>query len=58
MSEKPNLFEYATSELSQDAFICWLLAWIEYPQEPHLYQCAKDLIKLFVPLEMEEMMLV
>jgi hypothetical protein len=24
---KPNIFKYATSELSQDAFICWLLAW-------------------------------
>lgn len=24
---RPNLFQYATSELSQDAFICWLLAW-------------------------------
>jgi hypothetical protein len=23
----PNLFHYATSELSQDAFICWLLDW-------------------------------
>jgi len=26
---KPNLFDYATSELSQDAFICWLLAWAD-----------------------------
>jgi hypothetical protein len=24
---KPNLFRFATKELSQDAFICWLLAW-------------------------------
>lgn len=23
----PNLFAYATSELSQDAFVCWLAAW-------------------------------
>ena len=23
----PNLFHYATSELSQDAFLCWMLAW-------------------------------
>lgn len=23
----PNLFKFATSELSQDAFICWLLSW-------------------------------
>lgn len=25
--EKQNLFSYATSELSQDAFVCWLLSW-------------------------------
>ena len=25
-SQRPNLFDYATSELSQDAFICWLVA--------------------------------
>ena len=27
MTDKPNLFKFATSELSQDAFLCWLLAW-------------------------------
>lgn len=26
---KPNLFTFATSELSQDAFIAWLLAWAD-----------------------------
>ena len=25
--QNPNLFEFATSELSQDAVICWILAW-------------------------------
>ncbi len=25
--KKPNIFKYATSELSQDAFIAWLLEW-------------------------------
>ncbi len=24
---KPNIFEYATKELSQDAMICWLIKW-------------------------------
>jgi hypothetical protein len=24
---RPNIFKYATSELSQDAFFCWLLEW-------------------------------
>ncbi len=26
---KPNLFYYATSELSQDAILCWLLSWAD-----------------------------
>ncbi len=25
----PNLFDFATSELSQDAFICWLASWAD-----------------------------
>ena len=25
--ERPNLFKYGRKELSQDAMICWLLAW-------------------------------
>ncbi|MEH7076951.1 hypothetical protein V7089_23840, partial [Neobacillus drentensis] len=29
--EIPNIFEYASSELSQDAFICWTLAGLNYP---------------------------
>ena len=38
-----NLFTYATSELSQDAFICWLLSWAlpEYKNiDNGLHQCA------------------
>lgn len=27
MSFNPNIFNYATKELSQDAFLCWLLMW-------------------------------
>lgn len=35
----PNLFAYATSELSQDAFLSWLLAWADdtYTGELHDY---------------------
>ncbi len=29
MESKPCLFDYATSELSQDAFFAWLLAWAD-----------------------------
>ena len=39
---KNNLFTFATSQLSQDAFICWCLNWINYPNEI-LYPMAKDI---------------
>lgn len=29
MSTQPNLFKFATSELSQDAFICWLISYAD-----------------------------
>ena len=54
---KNNLFSFATSELSQDAFICWCLNWINYPNE-NLYPMAKDifsnLLKEEKDLENEE----
>lgn len=46
----PNLFTYATSELSQDAFICWLLEWA-YPKnrmnDYSLHCCGTSLINSF-----------
>ena len=36
---KNNLFNFATSELSQDGFICWCLNWINYSNED-LYPMA------------------
>jgi hypothetical protein len=50
MNNKPNLFNYATSELSQDALIGWLLSWAspEYKDlDSELYRCATELIKAF-----------
>ena len=41
-----NIFDYATKELSQDAFICWVLNWIKYPKS-RLFDLAKDLFILF-----------
>ncbi|MDL2004489.1 PD-(D/E)XK nuclease family protein [Vibrio parahaemolyticus] len=45
---KPNLFRYATSELSQDAFLCWFLSWAD-PQycqvDEALHQCALSFLK-------------
>lgn len=31
---RPNLFQFATSELSQDAFLCWILIWLNKPGTP------------------------
>jgi hypothetical protein len=47
---QPNLFSYATSELSQDAFICWLLSWAapKYKNiDTELHNCSKKLIGAF-----------
>lgn len=49
--EKPNLFTFATSELSQDAFLAWLLSWADkkYFSENHsLNLCANEVINLFI----------
>lgn len=41
-----NLFHYATSELSQDAFICWLLSHgTEENKGTTLYDCAMAMLK-------------
>lgn len=41
-NNKPNIFEYATKELSQDAMICWLLKWSEAGQsdDRELHDCG------------------
>lgn len=44
----PNLFQFATSEASQDAVLCWLLSWAkpEYGHlEPLLHRTALDFIE-------------
>ena len=46
MEEYNNLFNFATKELSQDAFICWALNWANYP-DAELKGLAIDLFKLF-----------
>ena len=47
--EEPNLFEFATSELSQDAFLCWLMTWSqqEYRSlDRALHEAAVDFISV------------
>ena len=48
---KNNLFEYATSELSQDAFICWLASYAHEKAEKDaaLNECARKMLEVFVP---------
>lgn len=47
-----NLFNYATSELSQDAFLCWLLSYAQEKKysgdDAKLKKCAQSLIKVFL----------
>lgn len=47
-----NLFKWATSELSQDAFICWLMSFAKNPGiNPQLEACAWDFIHRIPSLE-------
>lgn len=48
-----NLFDYATSELSQDAVICWCLNWLNEP-EAELYPLAVDLLKKMGEVTLEK----
>ena len=44
----PNLFEFATKELSQDAIICWLLAWGDEgcaQEDIHLHELGCTLVR-------------
>ncbi len=44
----PNLFSFATSELSQDAFICWFLSWADpaYEQsDSSLHKCSIEFLR-------------
>ncbi|MYF00277.1 MAG: hypothetical protein F4234_08925 [Gammaproteobacteria bacterium] len=48
MTERPNLFDYAKSELSQDAFLCWLIEWadIKYQKvDSVLHRTATEFLK-------------
>ena len=45
-NEKPSLFQFATKELSQDAFFCWLLSWAdEKYKDTDLFRIAKVFLK-------------
>ena len=41
-----NIFKFATKELSQDAFLCWLINWINLPTQENTE--IKNLAKNFI----------
>ncbi len=43
----PNLFTYATKELSQDAFLCWTLEWINF-RGHRMCEFARSLLNNFL----------
>ena len=53
---RPNLFSFATKELSQDAFIAWLLQWASpdcQAHDPILYECANNFATKLLSLQTE-----
>ena len=42
---KPNLFRYATKELSQDAVICWLIDWSAHDHDHELRQLGRHFVE-------------
>ncbi|MEI6409383.1 MAG: hypothetical protein WCR52_08375 [Bacteroidota bacterium] len=56
-SNKPNLFSFATSELSQDAIIAWLIQWADPRFESHdraLHETARYFIRKMYGSELVE----
>src|SRR5271166_6054436 len=46
---KPNLFRFATSELSQDAMLCWLVEWADpavAQHDPLLHKLGQSFLNL------------
>lgn len=45
---RPNLFKHATSELSQDAFLCWLLEWADPAmarEDPEMHAIGQEFVR-------------
>ena len=50
-NNRPNIFEIATKELSQDAFITWLLMWANdsyKATDEDLHQCGKEFVSTLI----------
>ncbi|WP_113928382.1 PD-(D/E)XK nuclease family protein [Bacillus sp. P14.5] len=44
MTTKPNIFRFATKELTQDAFLCWSLSWANQTENIAMRQFSIDLL--------------
>lgn len=56
MFDNSNLFRWATSELSQDAFICWLLSWADSSyanKNPEMHNAGKIFVNYLLELSNE-----
>ena len=49
-----NIFKYATKELSQDAFLCWSINWLNEGEEHPLYNYGKEMLDLFLGEDKQE----
>lgn len=50
MFNKPNIFRFATKELTQDAFICWSLSWANQTENIAMRQFSIDLLNKMLEL--------
>lgn len=54
---KPNIFDIATKELHQDAFIAWLLLWADPDNKQFdelLYSCAQEFIRQLIAVQHQQ----
>lgn len=49
-----NIFNYATKELTQDAFLCWSINWINEGENGTFYEYAKAILDLFLGVDKKE----
>lgn len=54
MKDKNNIFKYATKELSQDAFLCWSINWLNENPDNTLYKYGKAMLDLFLGDDKQE----
>lgn len=54
---RPNIFEISTKELTQDAFITWLIKWADPNNNKHdtnLHKCGVDFVKYLIKKQFKD----